>query len=104
MPPSSASHLRMCSSSQRLCRGRPVGIWPSRRRQQTADGQVPLLLIVRLMDETSGIGGESFFVDDRNEHNKALRRADSRIYGSVKSNVQKEDARALLEAIGVRRG
>jgi hypothetical protein len=60
------------------------------------------LKIVRLIDCTYGIGGESFFVSDWFEHDEVLGRVDAGVYTTGKSKSQKENARAFLVEIGVR--
>jgi hypothetical protein len=60
------------------------------------------LKIVRLTDGKYGSGLESYFVTDGFEHDAVLGRVDARVYSTGKSKTQKENARALLEEIGVR--
>ena len=62
--------------------------------------------IVRLTDGSHEVPGESYFVGDGGdggENDEALRRVDPTVYSTGKSKSQKENARAFLEAIGVRR-
>ena len=60
------------------------------------------LEVVRLNDNTFGVGRQSFFPSDVVEYDDVLPRVDVRTYTSGKNKKQQEDARKFLEAIGVR--
>jgi hypothetical protein len=71
------------------------------RREGYAAG-LASLQIVRLTDGDYNVASESFFVTDGVEHDEVLQRVDERVYSTGRGKTQKENARALLEEIGVR--
>lgn len=65
-------------------------------------GRLKGLRIVRLSDGTYSVGSRCFLPSDGIEHDAMLPRVDAGIYTSGKSKPQQENARKLLEEIGVR--
>jgi hypothetical protein len=58
--------------------------------------------IVRLSDGAYGVGGSCFFPSDGVEADDAMPRVDAAVYTSGRSKAQQENAKKLLEQIGVR--
>lgn len=71
-------------------------------RRRTLTSELSSLRVVRLSNGEYGIAGESFFVTAGVEHHEDLACVDERVYTAGKSKAQKENAKAFLEAIGVR--
>jgi hypothetical protein len=61
------------------------------------------LKLVRLSDGSYSVGSKCFFPSDRDQQDDALPRVDVGAYTSGKSKTQQENARKLLEEIGVRK-
>jgi len=62
------------------------------------------LTIVRLSDGTYSAGSKCYFSTDGVEHDVVLPRVENAIYLSGKNKTQQDEARKLLEKIGVREG
>lgn len=60
------------------------------------------LRIIRLSDGRYSIGSKCFFPSDGVEHDEVLPRVDAGVYTSGKSKTQQQNAKKLLEEIGVR--
>jgi len=60
------------------------------------------LQIVRLSDGTYSIGKKCFFPSETTKHDELLPRVAEAVYSSGRSKIQREAAKKLLEALGVR--